>query len=589
MKLLNKYRALYKGELRSKLTRYVLKRTKLIEKLYKLPENESFEYINYFEDVNKNYDQLQNYDIDFQNYELMGEKIDLLNYSFIDNSNEKKWFYLALPKNKDIKIIWEINRLQFLPQMAISFLKTKDHELLKKIEKIIKEWNTKNPYDIGINWYSNLEVAIRSISLLLTYILLYDYIKSKEIEELLYKHGFHVYKDIGYTQNCIPNNHLIGEATSLYLLGNIINTKRSKRWISKSKKILLEYSNFLRDDGTFKEASLSYHRFVLQMYMLVYLFSNKFKDKFIQNIFENKLKSAVEFFKSIEKTDRTYPQFGDWDDGVYYKFDPYKVTDFHQFVDTLSYFFTKNNPTIDNKILESIFGKIDIHNNLNPKNYHVFEQGKYGIYKNDRIYLFINNQEQLFHSHSDGLSVELCINGKDILTDSGTYNYNLDKSLRSYFRSTRAHNTVFLGLDQSTQIGSFRWIDQPKTTLRKLDEIVGFEGIIQYKDKSFHKRKVIIESKEIIIEDEVHSNKHYIEINFHFSSKRQIEFTKNGMVRIDNEITMNITSPNNFETKIEDSFYSPSYNKIEKRKNLKVISKNENQNFTTTITFKELF
>ncbi|HBT51214.1 MAG TPA: hypothetical protein DEA49_03780, partial [Petrotoga sp.] len=291
MNLLNKYKALYKGELRSKLTRYVLKKTKLIEKKYKLPENESFEYINYFEDLNKNYEQLQDYDIDFQNYELMGQKIDLLNYSFIDNSKEKKWFYLALPKNKDVKIIWEINRLQFLPQMAISFLKTKDHELLKKIENIIKEWNAKNPYDVGINWYSNLEVAIRSISLLLTYILLYDYIKSKEIEELIYKHGYHVYKDIGYTQNCVPNNHLIGEATSLYLLGNIINTKQSKKWISKSKKILLEYINFLRDDGTFKEASLSYHRFVLQMYLLVYLFSNKFKDNFIQSIFENKLKS----------------------------------------------------------------------------------------------------------------------------------------------------------------------------------------------------------------------------------------------------------------------------------------------------------
>jgi len=585
MKLLNKYKALYKGELRAKLTRYLLKKTKLIEKLYKLPEDESFEYINYFEDVNKNYDQLPDYDIDFQNYELLGEKIDLLNYSFIDNSKEKKRFYLALPKNKDIKIIWEINRLQFLPQMAISFLKTKDHELLKKIENIIKEWNAKNPYDIGINWYSNLEVAIRSISLLLTYILLYDYIKSKEIEELLYKHGFHVYKDIGYTQHCIPNNHLIGEATSLYLLGNIINTKQSKKWISKSKKILLEYINFLRDDGTFKEASLSYHRFVLQMYLLVYLFSNKFKDNFIQSIFENKLKSSVEFFKSIEKADKTYPPFGDWDDGVYYKLDPYKVTDFHHFVDTLSHFFTRNNPTINNKILESIFGKIYIHGNLNPKNYHVFEQGKYGIYKDDKIYLFINNQDQFFHSHSDGLSVELCVNGKDILTDSGTYNYNLDKSLRSHFRSTMAHNTVFLGLDQSTQIGSFRWIEQPKTTLRKLDEIVGFEGIIYYKDKSFHKRKVIIESKEINVEDEVYSNKHYIEINFHFSPKRQIEFTKNGMVRIDNEITMNITSPNNFETKIGDSYYSPSYNKIEKRKNLNVISKNENQKFTTTIIF----
>lgn len=589
MTIINNFKALYKGELREKAIRNILLKTGFLEKLFNFPDNLKYKYVNY-----STLEYLENHDAlnDFYNYNLMGEKYNLFSYAFEDNSKSPKWFYLDLPKETDVKIIWEINRLQFLPLMAVDFLKTKDTKILNRITSIIKEWDSKNPYDVGINWYSNLEVAIRSISLLLTHILLYDHIKSKEIEELIFKHGYHVYKDINYTEKCIPNNHLIGEATALYILGNIFESPESKKWINKSKVILNDYIEHLRDDGTYKEASLSYHRFVFQMYLLVYLFAIKFQDNFIENPLTNKLVKAYIFLKSIEKPDGSFPQFGDWDDGVYYKLNNEPIGNYKYFVDTLGYIVGNNDEkNLEVEILEQLFGNIKIgesyKNNFSDFNnvYRLFEIGKYGVYKDNNIYLFINNQEQIFHSHADGLSTELSLNGKNILIDSGTYNYNLDKELRQYFRSTRAHNTVYLGLDQSTQIGSFRWIDQPKTSIRKLKKEIGFEGIINYKNKSTHKRKVIIENNIINIEDEVYSKRNYIELNFHFSPKRQIKFTKNGMVRIDNEITMNITSPNNFETKIEDSYYSPSYNKIEKRKNLKVIAKTKNQKFTTKIIF----
>ena len=588
MTIINNFKALYKGELREKAIRNILLKTGFLEKLFNFPDNLKYKYVNY-----STLEYLENHDAlnDFYNYNLMGEKYNLFSYAFEDNSKSPKWFYLDLPKETDVKIIWEINRLQFLPLMAVDFLKTKDTKILNRITSIIKEWDSKNPYDVGINWYSNLEVAIRSISLLLTHILLYDHIKSKEIEELIFKHGYHVYKDINYTEKCIPNNHLIGETTALYILGNIFESPESKKWINKSKVILIDYLEHLRDDGTYREASLSYHRFVLQMYLLVYLFAIKFQDNFIENPLTNKLVKAYIFLKSIEKPDGSFPQFGDWDDGVYYKLNNEPIENYKYFVDTLGYIVGNNDEkNLEVEILEQLFGNIKIgenyKNNFDFNNvYKLFEIGKYGVYKDNNIYLFINNQEQIFHSHADGLSIELSLNGKNILIDSGTYNYNLDKELRQYFRSTRAHNTVYLGVDQSTQIGSFRWIDQPKISLRKLKKEIGFEGIINYKNKSMHKRKVIIENNIINIEDEVYSKRNYIELNFHFSPERQIQLINKDKIEIDGDIKIQIISNKEFDTKLEESYYSSSYNKIQKRKNLKIISKNENQKFLTKIQF----
>lgn len=589
MTIINNFKALYRGELREKVIRDILLKTGFLEKLFNFPDNLKYKYVNYFTlEYLENHDGLN----DFYNYNLMGKKYNLFIYEFEDNSKSSKWFYLKLPKDTDVKIIWEINRLQFLPLMAVDFLKTKDTKILNRIKDIIKEWNSKNPYDVGINWYSNLEVAIRSISLLLTYILLYDHIKSKEIEELIFKHGYHVYKDINYTEKCIPNNHLIGETTALYILGNIFESPESKKWINKSKVILNDYIEHLRDDGTYKEASLSYHRFVLQMYLLVCLFAIKFQDNFIENPLTNKLVKAYIFLKSIEKPDGSFPQFGDWDDGVYYKLNNEPIENYKYFVDTLGYIVGNNDEkNLEVEILEGLFGNIKIEesykNNFSDFNnvYRLFEIGKYGVYKDNNIYLFINNQEQIFHTHADGLSIELSLNSKNILIDSGTYNYNLDKELRQYFRSTRAHNTVYLGVDQSTQIGSFRWIDQPKTYLKKLEDTIGFEGAIKYKNKSTHKRRVIVENNLITIEDKVNSVKNYIELNFHFSPENHIRLIEKNQIEIDREIKLQIISDKEFDTKLEESYYSPSYNKIQKRKNLKIISKNENQKFLTKIQF----
>jgi hypothetical protein len=62
------------------------------------------------------------------------------------------------------KNVWEVNRLQFLPRISLNFKQTGNPKYLNQIIRILNSWIDCNPYLIGINWTSNIEVNIRLIN-----------------------------------------------------------------------------------------------------------------------------------------------------------------------------------------------------------------------------------------------------------------------------------------------------------------------------------------------------------------------------------------------------------------------------------------
>jgi hypothetical protein len=54
------------------------------------------------------------------------------------------------------------------------------------------------------------------------------------------------------------------------------------------------------------------------------------------------------------------------------------------------------------------------------------------------------------HKHADNLGFNYCMNGRQIIIDSGTYSYDYEQPERMYIESTRAHNTIEIdGLNHS--------------------------------------------------------------------------------------------------------------------------------------------
>lgn len=518
------YKATFPGEIKVKIKRKILMRFKKENKRYEQNIN-NLKLNSIFFRENKVLFNRESQNV----YRIFNKEINILenvDWDILNKDKDKEWYKIKIKDYKDIKYTWEINRLQFILPLVLN-------KNEKRAIELLDDWIKNNKYNKGPNWNSNLELAIRVISILNTVIAINRREIYEKYKKIIYLHGAHLYEEIFYTEKCIPNNHVVGEAAALYCISKFIIGDESLKWEVKAKEILKKYLNHIRDDGTYLEGSLSYHRFYLQMYIMVYIYLIKTKDEFIKNEIEEILKKSYIFFNSIKKPNNSYPDFGDNDEGFFYK--TCEETNFFNFVESLRYFFYKKDFNKNEiKELEKIYNIKLFINNFIDKNDMIFSEGKFAVIKKEKNYILMNNQEQIYHSHSDGLSIELVLDGQSILTDSGTFNYNIDREKRRYYRGTKSHNTVYLGEDQSLQIGSFRWIN---ISINKLEiekkKKIKLLGNIKTKSQKEHYRTIICENNFNIIEiEDIIINTESIELNWHFDEKIELIKIKNNMYDI---------------------------------------------------------
>ena len=75
------------------------------------------------------------------------------------------------------------------------------------------------------------------------------------------------------------------------------------------------------------------------------------------------------------------------------------------------------------------------------------------------------------HAYADALSVELRVDGVEVIADPGTYCYHGEPSWRAYFRGTRSRTALELaGADQSTSSGPFLWTRHAGSSLLGVDD-----------------------------------------------------------------------------------------------------------------------
>lgn len=505
--------ALYRGELLKKIE-YKLK--DLIGYFYIRNKKEKQSKKFKLKDISLNIDS-SNFMTSSENDD---EKIKIFNennsYEDIKNKlNTDKIFWRSakLSKYRDVKIIWEYNRLQFLIPTAIKYLKTKKIYYKNNIIEIIDKWEKCNEYEYSINWNSNLEVAIRSISISLTLMMLDDENLNKRYAHLLYLHAKHLYNEIGYSICCIPNNHVIGEATALLLLSKIIDTKENKKWYQRSVKILEKKLNIIDEDGVSKENSFSYQWFVTKMYILSLCFIT---DKDLFNLINNKIIKSLNILNYIYIDENTYLNYGDNDDGYLYSI--YMKYNIVRDIKEYYKLFYKNEICDEASLYIILLKKFNSSNQIieaKERNDNYIATKKIFIYRSNNNLLFFNAKNIEGHAHNDSLSINLIIDGKEILLDSGTFSYNLSKEERSYYRSRDAHTTIQLDRKNAIAIGTFRWINNDECYIDQVEdnndyiEVVGILKNICSREIKIYKSKNLIE-----ISDYVYNDNEYLIDNF---------------------------------------------------------------------------
>src|SRR5205814_6089600 len=136
----------------------------------------------------------------------------------------KAWFEidsLNFSEVGDHKIIWELNRHQHLVTLAKAWCVTGEQRYAAELTAQWYSWQKANPYPLGINWASSLEVGFRSLSWLWVRQLISGcgcLPASFETDLLaaLQRNGRHIAKYLSTYFS--PNTHLLGEAVALLFL-----------------------------------------------------------------------------------------------------------------------------------------------------------------------------------------------------------------------------------------------------------------------------------------------------------------------------------------------------------------------------------
>ena len=113
---------------------------------------------------------------------------------------------------------------------------------------------------------------------------------------------------------------------------------------------------------------------------------------------------------------------------------------------------------------------------FNKGGYYILQEGntktfiRCGAYK-DRPY------------QSDNLHIDIWIDGKNVLRDNGSYQYNTNKELINYFNGSEGHNTISIdGKDQMQKGDRFiwnYWVKYAKANLTESQNKFIFKGEIK--------------------------------------------------------------------------------------------------------------
>lgn len=385
----------------------------------------------------------------------------------------------------NIKFTWEKSRHHHLTVLAAAYALTQDERYSAEIAHQILEWVDQNPYMVGVNWTHPLEQAIRLIAWIWCERLLrssehYERVFGQSSPIWLSIHQHQRFIEQTYSRGSSANNHLIGEMAGLFIAATVWPIfDDSKRWQELSHRILeREIINQTFASGINREMAFSYHIFALEFFLLAYAEAQQTGFRFSDQ-YTTLLKKTIEVMPLLTDYDQNLPRYGDGDEGMALQLQSRQERrDSWLLRAGKSLLGAQVDVSAHYGILAAALLGLDQtgadSKNILPDGSTAFEDAGVYLLTSKR-----NTPQEVFiladagphgylsitaHAHADALSFTLSAGGKPILIDPGTYAYHTDHQWRSYFRGTRAHNTLMIdGLDQSTQQGAFLWTQKAET------------------------------------------------------------------------------------------------------------------------------
>jgi uncharacterized heparinase superfamily protein len=369
--------------------------------------------------------------------------------------------YMRLDEPCDVKVPWELSRLQWLIPAGQAWLLTGDERYAALCREVLEQWIAANPCALSVNWACTMEAALRLFSF--SWLLRAcgrsrawaDAGFQARFLRCLYLHGEFTERYI--ERASINGNHFTADAAALVFAGLLFGEGAApRRWAERGwQELGAEITRQVFPDGVDFEASVPYHRLVQELFLYPAWY-RRVAGLDVPPAYAERLRAMARYTAAYSRGDGSSPIWGDNDDGRALPFGGQPNNDHRYLVQAAATFF--DDATLgasvggDHSELlwlagpQALAARAAAVAAARPPPSTAFRDGGFFIMRNAVDHVFIDCGPLGLagrggHGHNDLLSFEATLASTLLISDSGSFHYTGSALERDRFRSTAYHNT----------------------------------------------------------------------------------------------------------------------------------------------------
>lgn len=357
---------------------------------------------------------------------------------------ERRYFarsdFVAAQVRADVKIPWELSRLQWLVWLAEGALVAESAEqeaITAQILGTIEDWATANPAGYGINWACGMEVAIRAANLAVavgTIAHLLNDMQLDRITSILAAHRDYLAR-FPETSD-VPGNHYLTDLMGEVVLYAALEGLGSANLTHSLAKFAEAADAQFEVGGCHIERATVYHRLTFDIVALPQALALRAGDPSASKL-ASIIKRAAAFMAQVCDDSGSLPVFGDQDSG-------------HVL------WFGESAQAVDARVCKAPqSGETDLYGFLGElvRDAAFFpdivretgQRSGFATVVGDSFRATMKTgpiglDGRAAHDHDDALSVCASFDGRAVLIDPGCHSYTLDPALRREFLLSSRHN-----------------------------------------------------------------------------------------------------------------------------------------------------
>lgn len=416
----------------------------------------------------------------------------------------------------DIKIVWELSRMDWLLPMAQRAARG-DGVQLARANRWLRDWCVENPPYFGPNWKCGQEAAVRVLHLATAALLLGTHASpARALLDLVRVHLERIVPTMAYAR-AQDNNHGTSEAAALWVGGAWLHARgdaRARRLMELGRQMLEErVLRLVAADGSFSQYSVMYHRLLLDTLCIAEVWRQRFGLPGFSERYTARCAQAARWLHAMtDEITGAAPNIGANDGASLLPLGRADHNDMRPTVQLACALFIGSRAYAGEGAWDASAQWLEIElprQKLPGIGSVLFDEGGYALLAAGEARAYMRFPRFRFRpSHADALHVDLWVDGENVLRDGGTYSYAADREELEYFAGTASHNTVqFDGRDQMPRLSRFLFGDWLRTETRSnIESQLGSQSFsAAYRDRfgARHARRASLDSRSLRVVDHI--------------------------------------------------------------------------------------